>query len=81
MRPFCHLALRHSRPETYGYFIDHPDLANRIRQRRRELGANQRICALQLGVSYKTLQNWETGRTRPALNLASQLMKFLREIA
>jgi transcriptional regulator with XRE-family HTH domain len=43
-----------------------PRLAVTIRTRRERIGKSQRWLAARVGVVHGTLENWETGRSRPA---------------
>jgi len=77
MRPFCQITLTCSRSGTPRDFPAYDDLGKRIRERRRELGANQVICAHQLGVCHKTLKNWEANRVKPATKYISRILEFI----
>ena len=77
MRPFCQMTLIRSRSATYGDLPHTNDLGKRLRERRAELGANQRICALRLGVCHKTLKNWEANRVEPAKKYVGRILEFI----
>jgi transcriptional regulator with XRE-family HTH domain len=55
------------------------NLAARLRDRRNELNLSQREAAEQLGVSERTLQNWEYGTTFPWPRHRRVLERFFTE--
>ncbi len=57
------------------------DLAARLRDRRNALNLSQREAAEHLGVSERTLQNWEAGTTFPWPKHRRALFAFLDEVA
>jgi len=78
MRPFCHLVIR-------GVSVDSPPLAmNRsllsqlIAAHRTKFELSQKNVAGQLGVSLKTIQNWERGSTKPQTRFWSPLQALVR---
>jgi transcriptional regulator with XRE-family HTH domain len=55
------------------------DLATRLRTRRDARSLSQRETAEELGVSVRTLQNWEAGVGIPWPKHRRALVRFLRE--
>ena len=55
------------------------DLGKRIRAQRIRLHLSQREAAAQLGVSPRTLQNWEAGETFPWPRHRRAVARFLDE--
>jgi transcriptional regulator with XRE-family HTH domain len=55
------------------------DLGRRIKARRAELNLSQIEAAALLGISERTLQNWETGTTFPWPKHRRALERFLNE--
>jgi putative transcriptional regulator len=45
--------------------IDHPQLANLVRETRQRLELSQAKFAVKLGVSFQSINRWENGRTKP----------------
>jgi DNA-binding XRE family transcriptional regulator len=63
MRPFCHLMIKATRVDSPPC---HLTIAHLLKQYRNKLSLSQMQLAQNLGVSRKTLQNWENGRTNPS---------------
>jgi DNA-binding transcriptional regulator YiaG len=55
------------------------ELAGRIKEKRLQLMLSQPEAAAQLGVSLRTFQNWERGRSFPQPRRRRALDEFLRE--
>jgi DNA-binding XRE family transcriptional regulator len=67
MRPFCHLVIKAIRVDSPPCKRNRKELAEALRDHRSRLRLVQGELATRLGVSLKTLKNWERGRTRPAV--------------
>lgn len=53
-------------------------IADLVRETRQHLGLTQEEFALQLGVSYQSVNRWENGRTKPlpiVVNLIKQILR------
>jgi transcriptional regulator with XRE-family HTH domain len=57
------------------------DLGKRIKEHRLRLDLSQREAAEQLGISERTLQNWEAGTTFPWPKNRRAVKRFLAEPA
>lgn len=57
------------------------DLALKIRQSRERRYLSQRSAAAELGVSVRTLQEWESGRAFPQIRHREKVAAFLRQAA
>jgi DNA-binding transcriptional regulator YiaG len=57
------------------------DLGKRIKEHRMRLDLSQREAAERLGISERTLQNWEAGTTFPWPKHRRVLKRFLAESA
>jgi transcriptional regulator with XRE-family HTH domain len=57
------------------------ELGKRLRERRTELNLSQPEAAAQLGVSARTLQNWEAGSSFPWPKHRRAIASFLGEAA
>ncbi len=66
MRPFCHLLIKAVRVDSPPLEFDGKPLSKALEERRLQRGISQKTLANELGVSRRTFQNWETGRTKPA---------------
>ena len=73
LRPFCQLVLRAVRMDSPPCGHNRQQLANSLTGYRANEKLTQAEFVAKIGVSRKTLQNWEAGRTRP-------IGKFWREI-
>ena len=51
---------------------------NRIKEIRQKEGLSQQALAKKIGVSYRTIQNWENGVNQIKLDKAQQLANFFR---
>ena len=51
---------------------------NRIKEIRQKEGLSQKALAKKIGVSYRTIQNWENGVNQIKLDKAQQLANFFR---
>jgi DNA-binding XRE family transcriptional regulator len=76
MRPSCQLVFRAIR-------VDSPPcsrqaLSSLLLQYRAKSNIKQRVFAEQLGVCWKTLQNWEAGRTVPTKRLWAAISDLTR---
>jgi len=78
MRPFCHLVIKAVRVDSPPLGTDHLFLAELIAEHRTKFGVPQKSMAAQLGVSLKTLQNWERGSTKPQTRFLSPLQALAR---
>ena len=56
--------------------IDHPQLANLVRETRQRLELSQAKFAAKLGVSFQSINRWENGRTKP-LPIALKQIEYL----
>jgi DNA-binding transcriptional regulator YiaG len=56
--------------------IDHPQLANLVRETRQRLELSQAKFAVKLGVSFQSINRWENGRTKP-LPIALKQIEYL----
>ena len=52
---------------------------NRIKEIRQKEGLSQQALAKKIGVSYRTIQNWENGVNQIKLDKAQQLANFFRD--
>jgi transcriptional regulator with XRE-family HTH domain len=71
------LRLTASKPVDPAYPTELKTLGDHIRKRRLELRLFQREAARLIGVSKKTLENWETKRTNPDLRALPGVIAFL----
>lgn len=72
-RPFCHLmirAIRHDSPPPSEF------ISKLLLDKRLHANLTQKQLASKLGVSVKTVKNWESGRTKPGLEIRRELMHF-----
>jgi 16S rRNA A1518/A1519 N6-dimethyltransferase RsmA/KsgA/DIM1 with predicted DNA glycosylase/AP lyase activity len=65
MHPFCHLVIKAIRYDPHPLATNRSRLSQLIAEHRANAGITQKTMAAQLGVSLKTFQNWENGRTIP----------------
>jgi len=77
MRPFCHLVFKAIRVDSPPCNQSREELAKALRGLRSTLNLVQHEMAKKLGVSLKTLKNWERGRTRPASKFWAGVRAFL----
>lgn len=70
LRPCCHLVKTVTRGDLNPPPFAPPDFAPKLLiTKRKEAGLTRQQLADRLGVSARTVMNWETGRTRPCLPL------------
>src|SRR5712691_1527345 len=69
VRPFCHLVIRGVRCDSPPCSHRREQLAKALMEYRLRSSLRQEDLALKLGVSRRTLQNWEEGRTQPSRKL------------
>ena len=60
---------------------DKPEVRNKIRQLRENAGLTRRGLCERLGIPYRTLQEWETGRRTPPGYVIKLLEIYIKEIA
>ncbi|MGD0615300.1 MAG: helix-turn-helix domain-containing protein [Verrucomicrobiota bacterium] len=65
LNPFCHLVIRAVRWDSPPGADGQPSLSRLLIDYRAGSDLTQELLAAQLGVSLKTVQNWERGRTKP----------------
>ena len=75
--PFCHIALRSSKPKPPNYPCVLNTLGDHIRKRRLELGLYQREVASKIGVDESTVYRWERNETSPPSRFIPQIINFL----
>jgi transcriptional regulator with XRE-family HTH domain len=75
--PFRDLRLRAPKPLGKNYPTELRSIGDRMRKRRLDLGMTQKETARCIGVSLKTLEGWERGRTRPGLQAVPRVHEFL----
>lgn len=74
--PFCHVTLRGRKPRP-GY-PEHPaTLGEHLKKRRLDLGLRQKDVARELGVNFKTYENWEQGKYEPEVRFLPAVIRFL----
>jgi transcriptional regulator with XRE-family HTH domain len=74
--PFCHVTLRGRKPRA-GYPEEPSTIGEHLKKRRLDLGLRQRDVAEQLGVNFKTYENWEQGRYEPEDRFFPAIVRFL----
>lgn len=60
--------------------IDHPQLANLVRETRQRLKLSQAKFAAKLGVSFQSINRWENGRTKPLPIAVKQIEYLLQQM-
>lgn len=75
--PFCRVTLRAVKPKSAAYPKKIKTLGDRIRTVRLDQGLLQKQIAEEIGVDTTTINNWETGRTSPALRCLPAICNFL----
>jgi DNA-binding transcriptional regulator YiaG len=60
--------------------IDHPQLANLVRETRQRLELSQAKFAAKLGVSFQSINRWENGRTKPLPIALKQIEQLLHQM-
>jgi DNA-binding XRE family transcriptional regulator len=80
MRLFCHLVIKGVRVDPPPLGLDRSLLAQLIAAHRTKAGIPQKTMAAQLGVSLKTLQNWERGTTTPIRRYWPTLRTLVRAV-
>ena len=75
--PFCHLALKASKPKPPEYPKELKTLGGHIRKRRLDLGLFQRQVADQIGVDTTTIWNWECHKSSPRVHDIPAIIQFL----
>jgi DNA-binding transcriptional regulator YiaG len=73
--PFVRVRLKSLIRQTHNF--DPKTLGDHIRRRRPVLSISQEEAALRLGVNAWTVHNWETGETKPVIQLLPALIAFL----
>ncbi len=69
MRPFCRLVLKAVRRDSPPFEFNGQPLRKFLVDFRLQADMTQETMAANLGVSAKTLKNWEAGRTTPTRKL------------
>jgi hypothetical protein len=64
-RPFCHLLLKTIRVDSPPFAPNGKALHKLLLERRLEAKLTQEALATRLGVSLRTVKNWERGRNKP----------------
>jgi DNA-binding XRE family transcriptional regulator len=78
MRPFCQLVFKAIRVDSPPSPRDRQELSNSLTEYRSKSGLTQREMAARVGVSRKTLQNWERGRTKPTRHIWTALSSVVK---
>jgi transcriptional regulator with XRE-family HTH domain len=74
--PFCHVTLRGQKPRP-GY-PEHPaTIGEHLKKRRLDRGLRQKDVARELGVNFKTYENWEQGKYEPEIRFLPAVIRFL----
>lgn len=60
--------------------INHPQLANLVRETRQRLELSQAKFAAKLGVSFQSINRWENGRTKPLPIALKQIEHLLHQM-
>lgn len=80
MRPFCDLTLRAIRVASAPTDrIQGQPIRKLLVDHRLQTGLNQKSLKTKLGVSLKTLQNWERGNTKPLKRFWPAIASLLNE--
>lgn len=66
MRPFCHVLIKATRWDSPPWRWGSVPFHKLLNQWRLESRLSQDAAAITLGVSLRTYQNWEHGRTKPS---------------
>lgn len=75
MHPFCHLVIKATRYDPHPLTKNRMRLSQLVAEHRAKAGITQKTMAAKLGVSLKTFQNWERGRTTPRRRFWSPLQR------
>jgi transcriptional regulator with XRE-family HTH domain len=73
---FCHVTLRGRKPRP-GYPEEPSTVGEHLKKRRLDLGLRQKDVAGELGVNFKTYENWEQGKYEPATRFLPAVIGFL----
>ena len=73
--PFASVALKGLKPKDTDF--EARSIGEHIRKRRLELRLSQREAARRLGLSWRTVFNWENGKTKPAVESIPAIIEFL----
>lgn len=65
MHPFCSLLIKAVRHDSPPFAVNGKPVGQLLVKKRVAAGLTQEALAERLGVSRKTLQNWERDRTKP----------------
>jgi DNA-binding XRE family transcriptional regulator len=80
MRPFCRLLFKAIRYDSPPFSQNSQELAKALIGGRLQARQSQEKLAAKLGVSYKTLKNWERGRTRPTAKFWPRIRALLEPV-
>lgn len=75
--PFCHLNINAYISTCYGYPSELKTLGDHILTARLDRGEMQIEAMQQLGISQKTLINWEKNRSQPMVTYYPRIMDYL----
>lgn len=74
--PSCHTTLEATIPK-HGYPKQLNHLGDHLLKRRLDLGLTRKAAAAQMGLDPESLENWEKGRTPPAVRFFPKLIELL----
>jgi ribosome-binding protein aMBF1 (putative translation factor) len=77
MRPFCHLVIKATRWDSPPQAQDGLQLHKLLLQERLTMGIARQMLAAELGVSARTIKNWEHGWTRISSSSRRRIRSFL----
>ena len=75
--PFCAFTLIANKPKSKQYTSTLTLLGDHLRNRRLDLGLEQKELAKILGVCLASISHWENGHGEPQLNLQGKVIEFL----
>ena len=81
MHPFCHLVIKGTRYDSPPLTYHGRPLAEALAQVRSRFHITQLGLAARLGISLKTLQNWERGRSKPNRQFWTSIRRLLDSAA
>ena len=80
MRPFCHLVLKAVRVDSPPWECNGAPLRKLLLEQRLQSRLTQDLLAAKLGVSLKTIKNWESGRSKPTREFWPTIQQLIMAI-